>query len=133
MQDSQIKNAVAAPDNLVLDSLMEKVYWDGGYDFRDYKRGTLTRRLARRLHATGTATYLEYMHFLDTHPEEYHKLADDLTIRVSGFFRSQYCFQQLARLVLPELLACQEVGGKRKIRFWSAGCARGARSPAGNV
>jgi len=120
-----MESAVAEHDTLALYSLLEKVYQDGGYDFRYYKRGTVTRRLARRLHATGTRTYLDYMHFLDTHPEEYHKLADDLTIKVSGFFRSQHSFQQLARLVLPELLSCKEVRGERTIRFWSAACARG--------
>ena len=120
-----MENALAEHDTLVLDSLLEKVYHDGGHDFRDYKRGTLTRRLARRLHATGIKTYPEYMHFLDTHPEEYQKLADDLTIKVSGLFRSQYSFQQFARLVLPELLSYKEGRAKRKIRFWSAACASG--------
>ena len=120
-----MESAVAEHDTLALYSLLEKVYQDGGYDFRCYKRGTVTRRLARRLHATGTRTYLDYMHFLDTHPEEYQKLADDITIKVSGFFRSRHSFQQLARLVLPDLLSCKEVRGERTIRFWSAACARG--------
>ena len=120
-----MKSAVAEHDVLILDSLLEKVYRDGGYDFRDYKRGTVTRRLARRLHATGVNTYLEYMQFLDSHPEEYRKLADDLTIKVSGFFRSPFSFQQVAKLVLPELLSLKESKGEREIRFWSTACARG--------
>ena len=56
----------------------------------------VSRRLERRLHAVGAVTYLEYMNFLDAHPEEYPKLADDLTIKVSSFFRSLYSFQQVA-------------------------------------
>ena len=108
-----------------LDSLLEKVYRDAGYDFREYKRGTVTRRLERRLHVTGAKTYLDYMEFLDAHPEEYQKLADDLTIKVSGFFRSPYSFQQVARLVLPELVSCKRDLGKRSLRFWSTGCAGG--------
>ncbi len=116
---------VAEDDTTALDSLLEKVYRDTGYDFREYKRGTVTRRLERRLHDTGAKTYLDYMEFLDTHPEEYHKLADDLTIKVSGFFRSQYSFQQVARLVLPELVAYKRKQGERRLRLWSAACARG--------
>ena len=120
-----MESTVQEHDALALDSLLEKVYRDVGYDFRNYKRGTVTRRLARRLHATGSRTYLEYMQFLDTHSEEYQKLADDLTIKVSGFFRSPYSFQQVTRLVLPELLSFKEDRREREIRFWSAACARG--------
>jgi len=108
-----------------LDLLLEKVYRDGGYDFREYKRGTVTRRLERRLRATGVRTHLDYMRFLDAHPEEYQKLAEDLTIKTSGFFRSQYTFQQVARLVLPELVACKRKQGERRLRVWSTACARG--------
>lgn len=118
-------SVVTGSDMIALDSLLEKVYRDIGYDFREYKRGTVTRRLERRLHATGAKTYLDYMRFLDAHPEEYQKLADDLTIKVSGFFRSSYTFQQVARLVLPELTLFKRNRGERSLRFWSAGCARG--------
>lgn len=120
-----MESAVAEHDALILDSLLEKVYRDGGYDFRDYKRGTVTRRLARRLHATGARTYLEYMQFLDNHPEEYRKLADDLTIKVSGFFRSPFSFQQVVNIVLPQLLTDKEARGEREVKLWSAACARG--------
>ncbi len=116
---------VTGSDTTALDSLLEKVYRDTGYDFREYKRGTVTRRLERRLHATGTKTYLDYMQFLDAHPEECQRLADDLTIKVSGFFRSPYTFQQVARLVLPELTSFKRNGRERELRFWSTACARG--------
>jgi chemotaxis methyl-accepting protein methylase len=105
--------------------LLEKVYQGAGYDFRDYKRGTVTRRLQRRLYATGTITYEEYAHFLENHPEEYQNLAEDLTIKVSGFFRSRHSFQQVARLVLPRLVAQKIKRGERNLRLWSAACARG--------
>ena len=112
-------------DVSALDALLERVYRHGGYDFREYKRGTVTRRLARRLHYTGVNTYREYMQFLDAHPEEYQKFAEDITIKVSGFFRSQYAFKQVAGVVLPALLAYKEAHGERAIRFWSVACARG--------
>jgi len=116
---------VTGSDTTALDSLLEKVYRDTGYDFREYKRGTVTRRLERRLHATGAKTYLDYMEFLDAHPEEYQRLADDLIIKVSGFFRSSYTFQRVTRLVLPELTLFKRNRGERKLRLWSTACARG--------
>ena len=112
-------------DHKDLDSLLEKVYQDGGYDFRDYRRGTVARRLERRLHATWTKTYRDYMRFLDTHPEEYQKFAEYLTIKVSGFFRSPNTFQQVASLMLPELVSNKRTREERNLRFWSTACARG--------
>ncbi len=111
--------------NMALDLLLEKVYRDSGYDFREYRRGTVTRRLQRRLYATGARTYPEYMRFVDTHPEEYQRLVEDFTIKVSGFFRHPYAFQQLARLVLPELLSDKRDRGQQDLSIWSTACARG--------
>lgn len=108
-----------------LDIILGKLYSDGGYDFRDYKRGTVTRRLHRRLYATGTTSYQEYAQFLESHPEEYDNLAGYLTIKVSGFFRSQYTFREVARLALPGLVAHKIKRGERSLNFWSCACARG--------
>lgn len=120
-----MRNAVFGHDSPFLELLLEKVYQFGGYDFREYKRSTIMRRLERRLHATGSKTCLDYMQFLDAHPEEYHRFAEDLTIKVSGFFRSQYAFEQVARLVLPELVSHKRSRGEYSLRFWSTACARG--------
>ena len=118
-------NVIAAGGTTALDLLLEKVYRDGGYDFREYRRGAVTRRLERRLHAAGAKTYLDYMRFLDAHPEEYRRLAEYLTIKTSGFFRCPYTFEQLSRVVLPELVAGKRKQGERRLRVWSTACARG--------
>ncbi len=110
---------------IALHALLEKVYQDARHDFREYKRGTVIRRLERRLQATGAKTYLDYMRFLDAHPEEYQRLTDYLTIHVSSFFRSPYTFQQVARLVLPELVSYKTAHKQQKLRFWSTACAGG--------
>lgn len=112
-------------DTQVLDSLLEKVYRESRHDFRDYKQGTVVRRLERRLRATGVKTYLEYMQFLDTHSEEYRRLAEYLTITVSGFFRGMYTFQQIAKLVLPELISYKRGEWEQSLSIWSVACARG--------
>ena len=120
-----MESTIVETDDIALDLLLEKVYRDKRYDFREYKRGTVMRRLERRLHATGARTYFDYMRFLDIHPEEYQKFADDLTLKIGGFFRSQYTFHQIAKLVLPELVPYKRNQGKQSLRFWSTACARG--------
>ena len=112
-------------DTTTLDLLLEKVYRHSGYDFREYKRGTVTRRLQRRLRVVGMKTYRDYLWFLDTHPEEYQRLTEDFTIKTSSFFRNPYAFQQVTRIVLPELIANKRKQGEHRLRLWSAACAHG--------
>ena len=112
-------------DSTDIDALLAQVYHQGGHDFRGYRRGTVTRRLQRRLHATGSRTYREYMALLDTHPQEYRHLAQDLTIKVSKFFRNPVAFQQLTYRVLPELVDRKRGLPRRRLRLWSTACARG--------
>ena len=108
-----------------LDLILEKVYRERGYDFRDYRHGTVIRRLEKRLHAAGTKTYREYIQFLDTHPEEYEKFAECITIKISGFFRNSYAFQQVARMVLPDLVSEKRKRRDQNLRVWSTACAQG--------
>jgi two-component system CheB/CheR fusion protein len=124
-ENSNMKGTITGQETTTLNALLEKVYNYGGYDFRGYKHGTVMRRLEGRLYSTGTKTYLDYMEFLDDHPEEYQRLADVLTIKISGFFRSPYAFQQVTRMVVPELVSRKKRGGKTNLRFWSTACARG--------
>jgi two-component system CheB/CheR fusion protein len=120
-----MESSVAGQDITTLNALLEKVYSKGGYDFRGYKHGTVMRRLEGRLYSTGTKTYLDYMEFLDAHPGEYQRLADVLTIKISGFFRSPYAFQQVNKIVLPELVSRKKREKEPALRFWSTACARG--------
>jgi len=120
-----MENTIAESDISGLNLLLEKVYRDGGYDFREYKQSTITRRLARRLEANGLAGYREYMQFLDISPEEYQKLAEYITIKSSGFFRTPFAFEQVANLVLPRIFSRREMQGQREVKFWSAACACG--------
>lgn len=108
-----------------LRQLLQKVFNVRGFDFRQYKTNLLKRRLKRRLTATGSESYLDYAKFMDSHPEEYKKLFDDLTINVSCFFRNPLTFEILYKVVLPGILEYKEKSTDNMIRIWSAGCANG--------
>jgi len=112
-------------DATALELLLDKVYRASAHDFREYRHGAIVRRLDRRLQATRTRTYLEYMQFLDTHPQEYQRLTDYLTIHISSFFRNAYTFQQVASLVLPELVFEKAKRKQKSLSFWSTACASG--------
>ena len=107
-----------------LQRLLEKIYRERDFDFREYKETTLNRRLGRRLRARGVQTYTDYACVLDEDPGEYDKLFDDLTINVTGFFRDEAAFMALEEIALPALLH-KNRETRRGLRIWSAGCATG--------
>jgi len=117
---------VIQDDTLILfEMLLGRVHKFTGHDFSGYKLGTLMRRVEGRLRAVGAGTVGDYIEFIEAHTEEYQRLIDYLTIAVSDFLRSHYTFQQVAGLVLPELLSRKLENGERSLRFWSAASARG--------
>jgi two-component system CheB/CheR fusion protein len=115
------KTAVEADGNL--DALLQQVYVERGYDFRDYKRASIIRRINKRLNENQLNTYEEYLEFLKKHPEEYGRLFDTLLINVTEFFRDQPAWDALRAEVIPRLLDSKVKGDS--IRVWSAGCASG--------
>ena len=115
----------AEDDIKELDLLLKKVYQNKGFNFQDYRRGTIIRRLEKRLNTAGTKTYRDYIQFLDTHPEEYEKFVECLTIKVSDFFRTPYAFQQVTQLVLPELVSEKRKRQDQSLRVWCTACAQG--------
>ncbi len=103
------------------------------HDFTPYKRGTLERRIERRmallsLRKDETARYLDK---LRGDPGELALLDRDLLIHVTGFFRDPQVYAALAGTVIPGLLDGQAQGGTNgaaadlPIRIWVAGCSTG--------
>ena len=93
-------------------------------DFHSYKSTTVLRRIARRMPATASATIEDYARHLEDHPEEVGRLAADLLINVTEFFRDRDAFLFLRNTILPELIERGRRNG-RVVRLWSAGCSTG--------
>jgi len=108
-----------------LQQLLEKVYRERSFDFREYRVSTLSRRIGRRMRARRAEGFSGYARVLDADPGEYSRLFNDLTINVTSFFRDRIAFNSLKETVLPRILANnQEQGGGARI--WSAACSNGA-------
>ena len=103
-----------------LDDLRER----SGIDFSSYKRGTIMRRLQRRMIATETNELRQYVAFVQQHPEEYQRLTSSFLIKVTEFFRDADLYEHLREDVLPKIIADAR-GRDRELRLWSAGCATG--------
>jgi two-component system CheB/CheR fusion protein len=94
-----------------------------GFDFTGYKRGSLMRRVDRRLAQLGTDGYGEYLDVLQANPDEFVSLFNTILINVTGFFRDPEAWEFLRTDVISVLLA--ERGPDEPLRVWSAGCASG--------
>jgi len=95
-----------------------------GLQFDDTRLDMLTGVLGRRLEAwPGDAA--AYFQCLDSggSRQEIGKLAEDLTVTETYFFRNENHFRALTGIVLPERIRAR--GSQRKLRMMSAGCASG--------
>lgn len=102
-----------------LAALIEKVYRERRWDFRNYKTASLNRRISKRLKALDIATIDEYSKRLDDDPDEYARLFSTITVKVSEFFREPAAYDCLSSAVSEHL------AGKGEVRAWCCGCAGG--------
>ena len=110
-------------DDPELNLLLNKIFIERGLNFNDYKKASLKRRIKKRLDANNLSSYLEYIQFIDVHPDEYEHLFDTLFINVTEFFRDPEAWDKLDQEVLRDILAGKKVGDP--IRAWCASCSSG--------
>lgn len=95
------------------------------HDFTLYKRGTLLRRVERRMAmaAIESNDIDRYIAMLNGDGAELKLLAEDLLINVTSFFRDPKVFDALAQTVIPQLVDQQTPD--EPLRLWVAGCSTG--------
>ncbi|MFG1996212.1 CheR family methyltransferase [Actinoplanes sp. NPDC048988] len=94
-----------------------------GFDFTGYKRSSLMRRVNRRMSQVNVGDYLEYLDFLQVHPEEFTALFNTVLINVTAFFRDGDAWDFLSKEVLTPIIEAK--ADNAPIRVWCAGCASG--------
>ena len=105
--------------NLELDLLLEAIYRLSGYDFREYNRASISRRVYNRMKITNTPTISRLQEKV-IHEEGYlTQLLNDFSINVTEMFRNPSFFKALRTEIIPMLRDYPE------IRIWHAGCATG--------
>jgi len=106
-----------------LDVLLDFLKHSRGFDFSGYKRASLMRRIQRRMQAVSVADFVDYIDYLEVHPEEFAQLFNTILINLTAFFRDEPVWAFFRARSLPGLL-----GGTRQdnpVRIWVAGCASG--------
>ncbi len=108
------------PEKLQL--LLELLENETGFNFQRYKESMLMRRIGRRLVANKLGSLAEYLLLVRRSRTEARCLIKEIFITVTGFFRDENVFGELASH-LDALIAARK--GQEPVRFWSAGCATG--------
>nr|WP_245243328.1 chemotaxis protein CheB [Pararhodobacter sp. SW119] len=94
-----------------------------GMDFRQYKPGTLERRIERRAHLLNLNGIGEYADYLREHEQDADALVKDLLISVTSFFRDVDAWRALSELAIAPLVKGRSAD--EGLRAWVAGCATG--------
>ncbi len=106
-----------------LDKVLHLVKTRTGHDFSDYKRSTITRRVARRMQTLHVKTLDEYLNLLRTDASEAEALFNTMLIGVTRFFRDAKAWEDLSHVAIPTILAAHPNGGT--VRAWVPGCSTG--------
>jgi two-component system, chemotaxis family, CheB/CheR fusion protein len=112
--------STSAPD---LEEILRKIRDARNFDFRDYKRATLARRIQRRMQDRGKRNLRDYAGLLDRDPAEFDALLNSMLIKVTSFFRDPEAWKELSTKAIPQMLSEKRPG--EEVRVWCAGCATG--------
>ncbi|MFZ1105197.1 MAG: chemotaxis protein CheB, partial [Hyphomicrobiaceae bacterium] len=106
-----------------LRSILNILRFQTGTDFQSYKKGTLGRRVQRRMGLRHVASTADYLELLRTDSGEVQNLFKDLLIGVTAFFREPEAWDVLEKDVIGPLVRSKPAS--ETIRVWVAGCATG--------
>ncbi|HXK18655.1 MAG TPA: CheR family methyltransferase [Polyangiaceae bacterium] len=106
-------------DELEVGLLLEAIRSCYGYDFRQYARESMQRRVAAAAAKIGAKHLGELQHRVLHEPAIFSAVLDVLTVRVTEMFRDPLFYRELGARVLPVLRTYPQ------LKIWHAGCASG--------
>jgi len=110
-------------ENGGLAALLDYLHERRNFDFRGYKRGSLSRRILKRMQAVGIDDYQRYTEVLEANPGEFADLFNTILINVTGLVRDPEAWAVLSGSIIPAII--ERKPPEEPARIWSAGCASG--------
>lgn len=102
-----------------LELLLQELFKTYGYDFTNYSKASLKRRVSRLISLDHFPSFAEFMHRVKNDADYLNRLVEELTVNVTEMFRDPSVFKILRERILP-ILATHPF-----IRIWHAGCSTG--------
>ena len=110
---------ITEKENIELDLLLEAIYKKYGYDFRNYSKAHLRRRIIGRMNRSKLTSLSAMLQKLLNEPEFAHQLLTDLSLNTTEMFRDPLFFKAIRDFVIPLLKTYPLV------KIWHAGCSTG--------
>lgn len=99
--------------------LLKELFERYGYDFSNYARASLKRRINRLMVIDRLPSFAELLYKIRHDADYLPHVVEQITVHVTEMFRDPSCFNTLREKVLP-VIATHPF-----IRIWHAGCASG--------
>jgi chemotaxis protein methyltransferase CheR len=106
-------------EDIELSLLLQACYQKYGYDFRNYSKAHLKRRVLQRLKRSGLNSISELQHKVLWEKDFYRTFLQDLSINVTEMFRDPVFYLAFKEKVIPDLSTYAH------IKVWHAGCSTG--------
>jgi len=94
-----------------------------GYDFSQYKKSTIYRRVGRRMNIHQIEEMSQYLRYLQETPNEIDQLFKEFLINVTHFFRDPEAFDSFKEGVLKYII--DKKSDFDTLRVWVPGCSSG--------
>jgi chemotaxis protein methyltransferase CheR len=106
-------------EDIELGLLLQAIYLKYGYDFRNYSKAHLKRRINQRLKLANLNSISELQHLVLWEKDFYQTLIKDLSINITEMFRDPEFYLAFRKKVIPDLSTYAH------IKVWLAGCSTG--------
>lgn len=106
-------------ESLEVDLLLTGIARQYGYDFRNYARSSLTRRIRRAVHEEGLSTISALQDRVLHDPVAMSRLVESIAVHTTNMFRDADVHRAIRTEVVPILRTYPFV------RIWHAGCSSG--------
>lgn len=107
----------------LLQSIIEHLKKSTAFDFSNYKRPTLYRRLANRMAMVGVDTISDYHELLKQSDDELNILSKEFLINVTKFFRDSEAFDSIRTEAIPAIVTNRKP--EEPIKIWVVACSSG--------
>ncbi len=105
--------------NIEIHLLLEAIYLKYGYDFRNYSKSHVRRRILNRLAMSGLETVSDLQNTILRDLNSFRELLDDLSINVTEMFRDPDFYHSFRENIVPKLKTYTF------FKIWHAGCSTG--------
>jgi chemotaxis protein methyltransferase CheR len=106
-------------EEIELDLLLQAVHLKYGYDFRNYNKAHLKRRICQRLQLSSLNSISELQNRVLWDKKFFELFMQDLSINVTEMFRDPEFYDAFRKKVVPDLSTYAH------IKVWHAGCSTG--------